>query len=150
MDQAYSNSKKHRDLLKIKFNNYKSHLYNYIGNLTLSLLSHREWSTICIKSKRFEGRLITKCLFTSKTRLCFSRYSSIGIAFSISLISAILATGTWTENRLQSSTSANGNAYPSETTTGTHPACIDSIILGLATSYPLGHRQNLDLDIRSK
>lgn len=42
MDQAYSNSKNHRDLLKIKFNNYKSHLYNYIGNLTLSLLSHRE------------------------------------------------------------------------------------------------------------
>lgn len=53
------------------------------------------------------------------------------------------STCTETEKDFQSKTSLKGRKYLSDITTGAHSALIGCTILGLATSYPLGQRQNL-------
>ncbi|BAS87563.1 Os04g0110000 [Oryza sativa Japonica Group] len=82
-----------------------------------------------------------RCRFTSLTPRRSRSTSAAGILSSLSLSLGMSPTATATENASHRSTSANGSAYPSAMTTGTHSAWIASTTRGLATSCPLGHRQ---------
>ncbi|CAA7402490.1 unnamed protein product [Spirodela intermedia] len=110
----------------------------------LSLRSQTEWRIIWKTSNLFGGLLKRKCLFTFPTLACSRRYSASGTAVRIPLSRGISGGATANENASQRSTSPNGATYPSEINTGTHPAYTASATRGLATSYPLGQRQNLD------
>ena len=68
-------------------------ILNHNGSWMLILRSHIECNTMCSTSNRLAGRFSVKCRCTCITVFCFVRYSSMGIACKIVLVSGILAMG---------------------------------------------------------